>query len=312
MTRIASALGVSRSIFYYKNRLRRKHSINEFKEHVLQTTKNACHDRPTYGYPRITAIVNRVNKSKDLPRVNHKRIYRLMKEQNLLLQRNAPRLKQTREGKIITLKSNIRWCSDILGIRCWDGRLIWLAFVMDCHDREIISYISSTIGIDGQTIRDMLLEAKEQRFGDSKVPSTQFLSDNGPQYTAFATMAFIETLGFEVCHTPAYSPESNGMAEAFVKTFKRDYANVNHLNNAEEVMLKIHNWIDDYNSFAPHKGLQMMSPKEFIEKELTFAVCFLGVTPMLITQVETVQSIRLRDRRRPRAVILNVLKAYLL
>ncbi|EKO33424.1 hypothetical protein LEP1GSC179_2473 [Leptospira santarosai str. MOR084] len=37
-------------------------------------------------------------------------------------------------------------------------------------------------------------------------------------------------------------------------------------------MLKINNWIDDYNSFAPHKGLKMMSPKEFIEKELTLAV----------------------------------------
>ncbi|EMF83090.1 HTH-like domain protein [Leptospira weilii serovar Topaz str. LT2116] len=96
MTRIASALGVSRSIFYYKNRVRRtKHSISEFKEHVLQTTKDACHDRPTYGYPRITAIVNRINKSRDLPRVNRKRIYRLMKEQNLLLQRNASRSKQT-------------------------------------------------------------------------------------------------------------------------------------------------------------------------------------------------------------------------
>ncbi|WP_232371559.1 IS3 family transposase, partial [Leptospira ainazelensis] len=124
MTRIASALGVSRSIFYYKNRLlRTKHSITEFKEHILQTIKDVCHDRPTYGYPRITAIVNRINRNKDLPRVNHKRIYRIMKEQNLLLQRNAPRLKRIHEGKIITLKSNLRWCSDILGIRCWDGRL---------------------------------------------------------------------------------------------------------------------------------------------------------------------------------------------
>ncbi|EMS87611.1 transposase [Leptospira noguchii str. Cascata] len=130
ISRIASTLGVSRSIFYYKNRgCQKKHSIAEFKEHILQTTKDACHDRPTYGYPRITAIVNRINRSQDLPRVNHKRIYRIMKEQNLLLQRNAPRLKRTHEGKIITLKSNVRWCSGILGIRCWDGRLIWIAMI---------------------------------------------------------------------------------------------------------------------------------------------------------------------------------------
>lgn len=273
MSRIAEALGVSRSIFYYKNEsCRTRKAIDEFKENIIETVKEVCKERPTYGYPRVTAIVNRINKNKGLPRVNHKRIYRLMKEQNLLLQRHAPRPKRTHEGKIITLKSNVRWCSDILGIRCWDGKLIWVAFVMDCHDREIISYVSSTIGIKAQMIQDILLEAKEQRFGDSKAPSVQFLSDNGPQYTALATMTFAETLGFEICHTPAYSPESNGMAEAFVKTFKRDYVYVNQLNHADEVMIKIHNWVDDYNSFAPHKGLKMMSPKEFILNELAIAV----------------------------------------
>ncbi|WP_165569156.1 hypothetical protein [Leptospira noguchii] len=82
------------------------------------------------SHEAVTAIVNRINRNRDLSRVNHKRIYRIMKEQNLLLQRNVPRLKRTNEGKIITLKSNVRRCSDILGIRCWDGRLIWLAFVV--------------------------------------------------------------------------------------------------------------------------------------------------------------------------------------
>ncbi|EPG72609.1 integrase core domain protein [Leptospira fainei serovar Hurstbridge str. BUT 6] len=273
MTRIAEALGVSRSIFYYEASFRRtKKSVNEFKEYVKQTVFEVCEIRSTYGYPRVTALVNRINKNKGLPRVNHKRIYKIMKENHLLLQRHAPRPKRTHEGKIIALRSNIRWCSDILGIRCWDGRLVWVAFVMDCHDREIINYVGSTIGIDGEMIRDMVFEAKEQRFGDSKAPSTQFLSDNGPQYTALATVNFLESLGFEVCNTPAYSPESNGMAEAFVKTFKRDYTYVNSLDSAEEVLQKLHNWVDDYNKFAPHKGLNMMSPKEFIESELALVV----------------------------------------
>ncbi|EMM77717.1 hypothetical protein LEP1GSC040_0174 [Leptospira santarosai str. 2000030832] len=50
-TRIASALGVSRSIFYYKNHLfRTKQSIGEFKEHILQTIKDVCQDRPYWVY----------------------------------------------------------------------------------------------------------------------------------------------------------------------------------------------------------------------------------------------------------------------
>ncbi|MDI7237849.1 transposase [Leptospira santarosai] len=50
-TRIAFALGVSRSIFYYKNHLlRTKQSIGEFKEHILQTIKDVCRDRPYWVY----------------------------------------------------------------------------------------------------------------------------------------------------------------------------------------------------------------------------------------------------------------------
>jgi transposase InsO family protein len=48
-------------------------------------------------------------------------------------------------------------------------------------------------------------------------------SDNGPCYIARETVAFARKLGFDVRTTPVYSPESNGVAEIFVKTFKREY-----------------------------------------------------------------------------------------
>jgi len=62
------------------------------------------------------------------------------------------------------------------------------------------------------------------RFGNvSALPrKIQWLAHNGPGYIAHQTAAFVCSLGFEVVATPAYSPESNGMADAFVKIFKRD------------------------------------------------------------------------------------------
>ncbi|CAI1058261.1 insertion element IS2 transposase InsD [Serratia grimesii] len=59
--------------------------------------------------------------------------------------------------------------------------------------------------------------------------------------TADATRTFASSLGFIVCTTPVRSPESNGMAESLVKTFKRDYVYVNDLPDAVSVMEKWHN-----------------------------------------------------------------------
>ena len=63
--------------------------------------------------------------------------------------------------------------------------------------------------------------------------------------------------------TPPRSPESNGMAEAFVKTLKRDYAKVTLVPDAPTILQLVVSWIEDYNTNHPHSGLRMLSPKEF-------------------------------------------------
>ena len=86
------------------------------------------------------------------------------------------------------------------------------------------------------------------------------------------TVAFAELLGLVPCFTPVRSPESNGMAESFVKTFKRDYVYVHDRPDAKTVLTQLSNWFDDYNEYHPHKGLRMKSPREFIRAQQA-AVC---------------------------------------
>lgn len=235
-------------------------------EQLLPAILAITDKRSSYGYRRVTALLNQELIRQQQPKVNHKRVYQIMKQNDLLLPAYGKRPSRTHDGKIITLKSNLRWCSDCFTIQCANGERVFVAFTLDTCDREILSYLASTVGIDGAAIRDLMLEAVEYRFGViNRLPhKIQWLSDNGPCYVAKDTVEFARALGFEVCTTAPYSPELNGMAEAFVKTFKRDYVAFYDALNAYDFMRQLPQWFHDYNENAPHKGLNMMSPRQFL------------------------------------------------
>jgi transposase InsO family protein len=92
----------------------------------------------------------------------------------------------------------------------------------------------------------------------------QWLTDNVPGYVAQETVAFGRLLGMEVYTTAPYNPESKGMAEAFVKTFKRDYVAYGDLSTTDRVLEQLPGWFEDYNETAPHKGLAMKSPRKYL------------------------------------------------
>ena len=64
--------------------------------------------------------------------------------------------------------------------------------------------------------------------------------------------------------TPLESPQSNGMAEAFVRTLKRDYVRVSPVPDAATVLSQLPGWLAHYNEVHPHRALGYRSPREFI------------------------------------------------
>lgn len=273
MKTITDTLGVSRSNVYAKRESAPRRQYRKAEDDaLLPLIREIADGRPTYGYPRITALLNRRLIEVGRPRVNRKRVYRIMKGNNLLLPKHSGRPVRTHDGLIVTLTSNMRWCSDVFEIGCWNGERVRVAFSMDCHDREIISYIATTAGISGEMVRDLMAESIEARFGlvDRLPHRIEWLSDNGSAYTAHETRMFAASMGLLPCTTPVQSPESNGMAEGFVNTFKRDYVHINRLENAEQVLAQLPKWFEDYNEVHPHQGLKMRSPREY-RKSLTAA-----------------------------------------
>jgi transposase InsO family protein len=273
MKRIAEALGVSRSNLAERTRgvtpprgpyLKAEDAV------LLPIIRSFVDERPTYGYRRITALVNRqLAKNGHVP-VNRKRVHRIMQRHALLLERHTGRREgRIHDGKVMVMRSNLRWCSDGLEFSCWNGDVIRMAFIIDAFDREIIAWAAvSAAGISGSDVRDMMLEAVEKRFGTTRASHpVEHLSDNGSPYTAKETRDFAAALNLVPCFTPVKSPESNGMSEAFVKTFKRDYARVNPLPDAATALRQIAGWINDYNEIHPHSALKMRSPREFIRAQ---------------------------------------------
>ena len=264
MTRVAAALGISRPHLASTLHAAPKPRAGYDKQTdaaLLERIRTIVEARPTCGYRRVTAHLNR---EPNTARVNHKRVYRVMRKANLLLARYGPKPNLLHDGKIITLASDMRWCSDMFEIRCWNGEKVHVAFSLDCCDREAIGWVAANRHLDGADVRDLIALSVEARFdtatNDRKI---EWLSDNGPPYTATETRAFAASCGLAPRNTPAYSPESNGMAEAFVKTIKRDYVYLADLPDAATVLALIPTWFDDYNEHQPHKGLKMLSPRQF-------------------------------------------------
>ncbi|WP_456866645.1 DDE-type integrase/transposase/recombinase [Bradyrhizobium sp. USDA 4503] len=139
-----------------------------------------------------------------------------MKKSGLLLARHTGRrIPQAHVGTIMTSRSNERCCSDALEFTCWNGEIVRVAFALDSHDREVISWVATTAGISGEMIRDMMVHCVEQRFADIWAPrKVQWLTDNGSIFAAYRTLEIAAALNLEPCFTPVKSPQSNGMAEA--------------------------------------------------------------------------------------------------
>lgn len=276
MKTICRALGVARSHVYERHhrsedwRDGRKGRTPSGDAQLLAQIREQISDLPSYGYRRACALVNRQRSELGGTRVNPKRAYRVMAQAGLLLPK-APRRRQcsrTHEGKVAVGHSDLRWCSDGLEIKCDSGQTVTATFAKDCCDREVIAWRAwEGKGLPGEPVREMLIEAVEKRFGSVEaVPvdhRLEFLSDNGSAYIAADTRAVARSLGLKPINTPVCSPQSNGMAESFVNTFKRDYVARMDLSDAATVLAQLPAAFEHFNEVHPHSSLKMRSPREF-------------------------------------------------
>ncbi|WP_251992154.1 IS3 family transposase, partial [Escherichia coli] len=236
---------------------------------VLLRIHHVIGELPTYGYRRVWALLRRQAELDGMPAINAKRIYRIMRQNALLLERKpaVPPSKRAHTGRVAVKESNQRWCSDGFEFRCDNGEKLRVTFALDCCDREALHWAVTTGGFDSETVQDVMLGAVERRFGNELPASpVEWLTDNGSCYRANETRQFARMLGLEPKNTAVRSPESNGIAESFVKTIKRDYISVMPKPDGLTAAKNLAEAFEHYNEWHPHSALGYRSPREYLRQ----------------------------------------------
>ncbi|MCZ5585859.1 IS3 family transposase [Escherichia coli] len=237
---------------------------------VLLRIHHVIGELPTYGYRRVWALLRRQAELDGMPAINAKRVYRIMRQNALLLERKpaVPPSKRAHTGRVAVKESNQRWCSDGFEFRCDNGEKLRVTFALDCCDREALHWAVTTGGFNSETVQDVMPGAVERRFGNELPASpVEWLTDNGSCYRANETRQFARMLGLEPKSTAVRSPESNGIAESFVKTIKRDYISVMPKPDGLTAAKNLAEAFEHYNEWHPHSALGYRSPREYLRQQ---------------------------------------------
>lgn len=164
MKTVADTLGVARSNLVdqlqHPERRRRGPYQRAGDDELLAEIRAITDARPTYGYRRVSALLNRARRASGEPPVNRKRVLRLMQGAALTLRPHTGRRPiRAHEGTVVAPASNRRWASDGFEIPCWNGEVVRVAFAIDTHDREVMAWVATIgAGISGEMVRDMMME----------------------------------------------------------------------------------------------------------------------------------------------------------
>ena len=249
-------MGLARSTHRYRERKA------EHDSELRQRLKELAGKRMRFGYRRLTAIL--VSQGLE---VNHKRVYRLYREEGL-----AMRIRQRRRirwnGAVprpAARKRNERWSIDFVSDWVSTGRVIRMLTMVDDYTREcpIIEVDTSLGGLRVGRVLDRV--AAERGLPEAIV------LDNGPEFRGRALAAWSQERGVRLEFIQPGKPVQNAYVESFNGRLRDECLNANWFTSLHDARRKIEEWRQDYNQQRPHSSLGYLSPAAFaqIRAEMT-------------------------------------------
>ena len=261
MRQICEVLGFHRSNLYYVPK-------SDPSEEVLRAEiEKLALQYPTYGYRRITQLLQRQGHT-----VGYKRVARLMKDANLSVAVKRLGFQTTTcvEGvhpyvnRLETLeisRCDQVWVADITYVRL-KGRFIYLSLLMDVFTRMIRGW-----HVSRHLTQPLTLKPLEEALRHS-VPEIHH-SDQGVQYLSKAYVTTLQEHGVEISVSQRGRPWENGYAERLIRTLKEEEVHLNDYENITEARNRIGHFIEHkYHRKRPHSGLGGSTPMECEQQTL--------------------------------------------
>ncbi len=227
--------------------------------------KVALEHRRRYGYRRIAAELRRRGMV-----VNHKRVLRLMGEDNLLALRKRKFVVTTDSSHDLKVYLNLAarlevtginqlWVADITYIRL-AGEFVYLAVVIDRFSRRVVGW-----ALDRSLAARLAVGALQQAIAARQpAPGLVHHSDRGIQYASQDYVDLLQTHGIEPSMSRPANPYDNAVCESLMKTLKQEEIYCREYRDLEDLALHIEEFLDTYyNRQRLHSALGYRTPEEF-------------------------------------------------
>jgi len=234
----------------------RYQSRKVFDEVLRRRLRELAGTHVRYGYRRLTVLLRREGWH-----VNAKRIYRLYREEELIV-RSKPRRKMARRqrglAKPTAGRANQCWSMDFVSDKLSDGRSFRMLTVVDQFTRECVA-LHADRSMAGSKVTEALDQARQER---GCLPES-ITVDNGSEFSGRALEAWAMANAVQLCFIRPGRPVENGFIESFNGRLRDECLNVEWFSSLADAREKLAKFREHYNHQRPHSSLRDRTPAGF-------------------------------------------------